>query len=187
MPKLIEYDEETGLPRDAQDVNQLTPKHGDIAILPWGEWLRGRVAQDLDQDATYMAAISLVLNSLHTRGSVAMAQTDVSLDLGKNRKIVTASEDLRPFTLALPPCVPKAAKVYTTSVHPHRVPIVVTEASSAVAEQYRSREPITCIPNTSFQKRAQRSSMMGSRLLFAYGSGKATRHCTLLGYCALIG
>ena len=62
-----------------------------------------------------------------------MAPIDVSIDLTKNRKVVKASEDLPVGALALPPCVPKTSSVLDKSVHPHRVPIVVTE-KSAVAD-----------------------------------------------------
>ena len=80
-----------------------------------------------------MAAIQLVLYSLHARGRIDQAPLDVSIDLTKNRKVVKASEDLPAGALALAPCVPKTSSVLDKSVHPHRVPIVVTE-KSAVAD-----------------------------------------------------
>ena len=80
-----------------------------------------------------MAAIQLVLHSLHTRGRVDAAPIDVSIDLNSKRKVVKASEDLSEGSLALPPCVPHASRVHDKSTHPHRVPIVVIE-KSAVAD-----------------------------------------------------
>ena len=139
LPKLIEYDEDTGLPMNAQDIKVATPKHQNIAIVPWREWLGGRVAKELDQEATHMVAITMVLHSLHTRGNIEAALVDVSIDLDKSRKVVTASEDLPPGTLSLPPCAPKMAKAYTASVHPHRVAIVVTD-KSAVADKESVRK-----------------------------------------------
>ena len=83
--------------------------------------------------ATHMAAILMVLHSLHTRGRIEMAPIDVSIGLTNHRKVVKASEDLPAGALALAPCVLKTSSVLDKSVHPHRVPIVVTE-KSAVAD-----------------------------------------------------
>ena len=71
-----------------------------------------------------MAAIQLVLYSLHARGRSDQAPIDVSIDLTKNRKVVKSSEDLPAGTLALPPCVPHTPRVCDKNTHPHRVPIV---------------------------------------------------------------
>ena len=93
----------------------------------------------MDDEPSHMAAIQLVLKSLHARGGAETASVDVSIDVGSSRKVVTASEDLDPGALALPPCVPKTAKAYKNSVHPQRVAIVVTE-KSAVAEATGKRK-----------------------------------------------
>ena len=86
-----------------------------------------------------MAAIQLVLHSLHTRGRVHEAPIEVSIDLTTKRKVVRASEHLATGALALPPCVPHASRVYDKSIHPHRVAIVVTQAS-AVAGREAARD-----------------------------------------------
>ena len=104
-----------------------------IATVPWQEWYRGRVAQHLCAKETHIAAIQLVLNSLHTRGRIDQAPLDVIIDLTKKSSVVKAPEDLPTGTLALPPCVPLTSRVYDKSTHPHRVPIAVTE-KSAVAD-----------------------------------------------------
>ena len=83
--------------------------------------------------AAHIAAIQVVLHSLHVRGRVDEAPIDVSIDLNSKRKVVKASEDLPAGALALPPCVPKSSSVFDKSTHPHRVPIVVIE-KSAVAD-----------------------------------------------------
>ena len=43
-PKVIMYDELTGLPQFAQDVRVAPDQHASIATVPWKEWLRGRCA-----------------------------------------------------------------------------------------------------------------------------------------------
>ena len=133
MPKVILYDATTGVPTNAQDVRVAQDQSINIAAVPWKEWLGGRAAQTLPEKATHMAAILMVLYSLHTRGRIEMAPIDVSIDLTKHRKVVNAAEDLPAGALALAPCVPKTSSVLDKSVHPHRVPIVVTE-KSAVAD-----------------------------------------------------
>ena len=85
------------------------------------------------EKATHIAAIQLVLSSLHTRGRVDAAPIDVSIDLNSKRKAAKASEFLPTGALALPPCVPKSSSVLDKSTHPHRVPIQVIE-KSAVAD-----------------------------------------------------
>ena len=105
LPKLTMYDQETGVPINAQDVRAATGQEADMATVPWKEWLPGRVAQQLFDKASHIAAIQLVLNSLHTRGRIDEEPLDVSIDLNSKRKVVKASEDLPKGTLALPPCV----------------------------------------------------------------------------------
>ena len=132
MPKVIMYDATTGVPTKAQDVRAAQDQSISIAAVPWKEWLGGRAAQTFPEKATHMAAILMVLYSLHTRGRIEMAPIDVSIDLTKHRKVVNASEDLPAGALALAPCVPKTSSVLDKSVHPHRVPIAVTEKSAVV-------------------------------------------------------
>ena len=95
-----------------------------------------------------MAAIQLVLYSLHARGRIDQAPLDVSIDLTKNRKVVKSSEALPAGTLALPPCVPKTSSVLDKSVHPHRVPIVVTEKPAVADANPDTRKSVkaTCEP-----------------------------------------
>ena len=193
LPKVIMYDQVTGVPINAQDVRAATDQEANIATVPWKKWYRGRVAQNLGEKATHMAAIRLVLHSLHTRGRIDQTPLDVSIDLNTKRKVVKASEDLPKGTVALPPCRPHTSRVHDKSTHPHRVPIVVTE-KSAVADAKpdtrksgkrglanRSGPYTTCIPNTKCHKRAKRNSMTQSRHVSAHGSSKVTKHCTLSG------
>ena len=83
LPTLIEFDKATGLPTNQQDVRVATAQQDKIAIVPWREWFGGRVAKTLDESSTHIAAIKLVLHSLHTRGSIEKATIDVSIDLDK--------------------------------------------------------------------------------------------------------
>ena len=133
MPKVIMYDQDTGLPINAQDKRAATGQEAKTTTLPWAEWLRGRIAHALCDKANHIAAIQLVLNALHTRGRIDQTPIDIIVDLNSKRKVVKASEDLPKGTLALPPCVPHTSRVYDKSTHPHRVPIVVIE-KSAVAD-----------------------------------------------------
>jgi hypothetical protein len=127
MPKVIAYDVSSGAPVNAQDSKLEEQKTaGSDVVIPWKQWLTSSVAQDLDAVASDMAAITLVLRSLHCQGHVETQAIEVSYDLESRLKTVTATSDLEPDTLELPPCVPKSGKVYTTSVHPLRVPIRVT-------------------------------------------------------------
>ena len=133
LPKVIMYDQDTGIPINAQDVRAATGQEAKIATVPWAEWLRGRIAHALCEKTNHKAAIQLVLNALHTRGRIDQTPIDTIVDLNSKRKVVKASEDLPTGTLALPPCVPHTSRVYDKSTHPHRVPILVME-KSAVAD-----------------------------------------------------
>ena len=135
------YDAVTGVATNAQDVRAAQDQCINIAAVPWKEWVGGRAAQTLPEKATHMAAIPMVLYSLHTRGRIENAPIDVSIDLTKHRKVVKASEDLPAGALALPPCVPKSSSVFDTSTHPNRVPIIVTEKSAVADGKPQSRLP----------------------------------------------
>ena len=80
LPKVIMYDKESGAPINAQDVRAQTVQEADISTIPWKEWIRGRVARQSGEKTTQMAAIQLVLNSLHARGNIDQAPLDVFID-----------------------------------------------------------------------------------------------------------
>ena len=63
------------------------------------------------QKATAMAAILLVLYSLHVRGRIDQAPLELRIDLIKIRKVVKQCGRLPKGTLTLPPCVPNAYRV----------------------------------------------------------------------------
>ena len=70
LPNVIMYDQVLGLSINAQDVRAAQDQSISIAAVPWKEWLGGRAAQTFPEKATHMAAILMVLYSLHTRGRI---------------------------------------------------------------------------------------------------------------------
>ena len=128
LPKVIEYDELLGAPVSAQEIRTQDGVVGatESAAVPWKEWMRSRAALQLDEDSAAVAAVSLVLRSLHRNGKVADQAVDVALNLESKQRTVRASEDMEEGALQLPPCVPLSGRAHKTSVHPHRVAIAVT-------------------------------------------------------------
>ena len=58
MPKVITFDEKTGTPTNAQATRVLSESKSAVSvILPFAEWRRSTVAQDLAREAGEMAAI----------------------------------------------------------------------------------------------------------------------------------
>ena len=132
LPNVIMYDKESGAPFNAQDVRAQTVQEADISTIPWKEWIQGRVARQSGEKQAQMAAILLVLNSLHVRGNIHQAPLEVFIDWHTKRKTVRATEDLPAGSLALPPCVPQTSRGNDKSCHPHRVPVTVSERTSVV-------------------------------------------------------
>ncbi len=134
LPKVIKYDEATGKPLDAQNTraDEGTPPRA-FAGVPWQEWLRSEVAQGLDRDTNAIAAITMVLRSLHYHGKVDDQAVTVVLDLESKVKITKAGADLQPGDLQLPPCIPASGKIHTTSTHPYRVAINVTQRAEELS------------------------------------------------------
>ena len=108
--------------------------------MPWQEWLASAPAKELDAVAVDEAAAVQVLRSLHCRGRVKEQQVRALLSLETRKYTAAAACDLPAKTLELPPCVPKSAKVHTTSSHPHRVMIKVQQRTvpASVAEDKTS-------------------------------------------------
>ena len=80
LPKVIMYDKVFGMPINAQDVRAAGEHQAaEIVTVPWTEWLRGRVAQTLGEKTAHVAAINLVLHSLHTRGRIDEAQEETQI------------------------------------------------------------------------------------------------------------
>ena len=130
LPRVILYDDATDAPMGAQDTREEEEKESAVALVwvPWKEWMASEVAQNLDEAASLGAAATLVLRSLHHKGNVHMQDIDVKLNLETKQKTVVAVAELKPDTLQLPPCTPVACgKVFTTSSHPLRVAIGISQ------------------------------------------------------------
>ena len=81
QPKVIMYDQLSGVPINAQDVRAATDQEANIATVPWKEWYRGRVAQSSGETSAHVPAVPMVLHSLHVRGRIDDAPDDVSIGL----------------------------------------------------------------------------------------------------------
>ena len=128
LPRVILYDDATDAPMGEQDTREEEKKESAVALVrvPWKEWMASEVAQNLDEAASLGAAATLVLRSLHHKGNVHMQDIDVKLNLETKQKTVVAVAELKPDTLQLPPCTP-CGKVFTTSNHPLRVAIGISQ------------------------------------------------------------
>ena len=140
LPKVILYDEAVGAPVDAQDTREHKVKAaGESVAIPWKEWLQSSPAQALGSQGADVAAVMLVLRSLHYNGKVCANPIEVTLDLDTKQRAVRASDVVEAGDLELPPCVPVYGRPHVTSTHPHgpsastfhvvkaqRVPITVT-------------------------------------------------------------
>ncbi len=127
LPKVIQYDEGVGAPVTEQDTRVDTARGGQTAVaVPWKAWLRSSAAQELDEQSGNVAAVTLVLRSLHHNGKVADQDVEVTLDMDSKQRIAKASADLEAGSLELPPCVPASGRVHATSTHPQRVAVTVT-------------------------------------------------------------
>ena len=127
LPKVIVFDESTGVPQTEQDAREAEVKHDPVrADIPWQEWLGSAVAESLGGDAAAVAAITLVLGSLHRSGKVHEQLVTMTMDLGSKHRTAQARGKLEPMGLELPPCAPVAGRIVDNSSHPQRVPIIVT-------------------------------------------------------------
>ena len=128
LPRVILYDDATDAPMGEQDTREEEEKESAVALarVPWKEWMASEVAQNLDEAASLGAAATLVLRSLHHKGKVHMQDIDVKLNLETKQMTVVAVTELKPDTLQLPPCTP-CGKVFTTSNHPLRVAIGISQ------------------------------------------------------------
>ena len=130
LPKVIQYDE-SGRPVDFQETRlEKEAEHDrlrDLVTVPWKEWCGSIVALNLDQQRADIAAITMVLRSIHYNGNVGGQAVVATLDLDSNKSLtVKAGRDVEMEELELPPCVPAVGRIHTTSTHPHRAAITVT-------------------------------------------------------------
>ena len=91
LPKVRPYGEATGLPETAQDSRPAAEHHPpEPAALPWQEWLRSAVGQALHYGAAAVAAISLVLSSLHCNGEIDNQNITVTMNMGSKQRATKA-------------------------------------------------------------------------------------------------
>lgn len=87
-----------------------------VIQIPWREWLLSRLGREAGVEATDMAAVTSVLQGLHTNKGM----TDLGLDMlveGKQLRVV-ATQCYEPGCLELAPCFPKNVRLLKESKKP---------------------------------------------------------------------
>ena len=131
LPKVITYDE-SGVPEMKQD-SKVQEDAAEVDIpLPWREWHASAAAQDIDKQASEMAAITMALRALHTAPQLRGAPVDVVLSGSNQKPVAVAAAEIKTAVLDLPACALKSAKISASSTHPHRMPIVVKHVAHTV-------------------------------------------------------
>ena len=125
-PKLLEFDVDTGKLLNSQEEKEKDVKTKKQFQLPWRLWCNADATLHMGDEKIDEDAIQMALHLLHKENHIVSEPIDVQFDESRNSKRVLVTEDLRRNEqLQIFPCVPKAAKVYRVSEHPHRVPITV--------------------------------------------------------------
>ena len=137
LPKVIEFDNQTGLALSSQDQRGAEKQQAQqFVLLPWRQW-HANASPWFGRDDSLMRSALQVLYMLHLRQDYGTMPIDILLDDSKNTKFVQATETIPVETLMLAPCVPKAKTLAKDSIHPWRVPITVAlieTVPSAVAD-----------------------------------------------------
>ena len=135
-PKVLHFDEATGeLVGAGQARREEKDKKGENASVPvpWRDWQSLDLRSALGAPEADMAAALLVLRMLHTAELTAPIQ--IMYDPVAKTVRVIAKEDIPERSLELPPCVPKASKIFKESTHPRRVEIGVVHQTAASARK----------------------------------------------------
>ena len=98
--------------------------------VPWKIWRTLGLCNDLGADEADMAAAVGILRMLHT--APQHANIEVLSDPTKKGIHVKALDDIPAKKLELPPCIPKASKLFKESTHPKRVEVQVARVSDNV-------------------------------------------------------
>ena len=133
---MLHFDEATGeLVGAGQARREEKDKKGENASVPvpWRDWQSLDLRSALGAPEADMAAALLVLRMLHTAELTAPIQ--IMYDPVAKTVRVIAKEDIPERSLELPPCVPKASKIYKESTHPRRVEIGVVHQTAASARK----------------------------------------------------
>jgi hypothetical protein len=130
QPKVIEFDELTGKPKNTQHSRVVQHEKGKTeqkskTSLPWRDWMQSSSAETQSRKSCEMGLALAVLHMLHA-DCVAVKQP-IDVEIGEDKKPrVVATRDVEEGTLQLPPCIPKTNKLFDNSVHPYRACITVT-------------------------------------------------------------
>ena len=130
MPKVVVFDEKSGCTDITQDSRERVKKHEEVnsetwVQIPWRKWLTTELAEQQVEKSLDHVAITYVLQMLHLRAEHVLNAVDVVAHRDGKDLQVRAAAKLDAETLVLLPCVPNALKLYTESLHPHRVNIIV--------------------------------------------------------------
>ena len=151
-PQVLEYDESLGVAKgDGQELVVSGNSRGANWVqLPWRVWPKQVGGKIMDKDEAEMAAALSVLRALYFHDVVADEPVDVLVDLESGEKKVVVVENIEKETLRLPPCVPKAMKLFKHSTNPAKAKIIVSlyqraeyqradDAAAAVAAPKRKK------------------------------------------------
>ena len=133
-PTVITFNAATGVPENEQATEAKEEKKGEWLPLPLCEWLTRPPAKTMGKKEAYMGAVVQVLWQKHLDiCGVADTCKDEDFPLGimqhttKNHIKVISTAAVAARKLELWPCVPKTCKVYSDSVHPDKVHVLVWE------------------------------------------------------------
>ena len=138
LPKVIQFDETTGLALSSQDQceKEVQQSQAPQLRMPWQVW-HGHACDVMGRQDAAMRSALQVLYMLHTQQVYDDVPIAILVDEGKNHKRVVATKTIPAEGIMLPPCVPKTKTLSVDSVHMYRVPIkvsTITSVPAAVAE-----------------------------------------------------
>ena len=90
--------------------------------LPWQQWHKEN--HDMGAVEADKASAVAVLHTLHAYVDVTAEKVKIMQDKGGNVRVY-ATADIPAKTIAFPPCIPRASKVYEKAEHPCAVRIQV--------------------------------------------------------------
>ena len=141
-PRVLQFDAALGVPITAQEevsVPIQTAKDAVQLSLPWRQSFTDVPNTSREREAAMRAALQ-ALYSIHLTSEFYDAMPiDIVWDSEQNQRKVVTTSTVPPYTLVLPPCVPKATRLLTVSPHPHKVAVTARFKTKAT----RSREGVT--------------------------------------------
>ena len=122
-PKVIEFGEATGEALNTQDTRSSGAKTEEPFKQPWLEWHKGQQGTPELYQRQARKVVDCALTMMHSRFGSADCPVDVFFDPKQHRSIVRVKEAVLGGRILLPPCVPRADRLLTESVHPDRIAI----------------------------------------------------------------